>query len=106
MSVLLRIVAGDAGLIPDPAHRFTGRGAWIHPDPGCLSDAERRRAFPRALRQSGPLDSTMVREYLGAGFEPVAGAPAGAEQVSRSSGRPTRPESRTTRREHPVKLHP
>ena len=88
MSELLRIVAGDAGLVPDPAHRLPGRGAWIHPGPGCLSSAERRRAFPRALRRSGPLDSTMVREYLGDGLEFVAGAPVGA--------RTGRPQQRST----------
>ncbi|MEZ5189928.1 MAG: YlxR family protein [Schumannella sp.] len=27
-----------------------GRGAWLHPDPGCVEQAIRRRAFGRALR--------------------------------------------------------
>ena len=46
---------GDAVLVPDPRHRLPGRGAWLHPDGGCLEQAVRRRAFTRALRlQAGP----------------------------------------------------
>ncbi|NKT07135.1 DUF448 domain-containing protein, partial [Rhodococcus hoagii] len=30
--------------------RLPGRGAWLHRDPKCLSEAGRRRAFGRALR--------------------------------------------------------
>ena len=47
---LLRVVAVDGALIPDPRRRLPGRGAWLHPVPECLSRAERRSAFPRALR--------------------------------------------------------
>ena len=81
MSTLLRTVAGGAGIIPDPRHRLSGRGAWIHPDPGCLAAAERRRAFPRALRRDGPLDAGLVREYLGGGCESAPGAPVGANEA-------------------------
>ena len=70
-AVLLRVVAVEAGgeiaVAPDPHHRLAGRGAWLHPDPSCLDLAERRRAFPRALRREGPLDSTAVREFVTAG---------------------------------------
>ncbi|GAA4829598.1 hypothetical protein GCM10025787_05340 [Saccharopolyspora rosea] len=38
----------------------------MHPDPACLRLAERRRAFPRALRARGPLDLSAVREHLSA----------------------------------------
>jgi len=73
-SVLLRVVAvgaGDASLaVPDPHHRLGGRGAWVHPDPSCLELAERRRAFPRALRLAGPVDVAAVREFLAAGRPP------------------------------------
>ncbi|MCU0262409.1 MAG: YlxR family protein [Candidatus Nanopelagicales bacterium] len=33
----------------------------------CLEAAERRRAFPRALRLPGPLDTSAVRAWLAAG---------------------------------------
>jgi predicted RNA-binding protein YlxR (DUF448 family) len=51
-------------VVPDPRGQRTGRGASLHPDPHCLDLAERRRAFPRAFRLPGPLDSTAVREHL------------------------------------------
>ncbi|MET0863768.1 MAG: YlxR family protein [Nakamurella sp.] len=61
---LLRIVAVDGVLHPDPRHRLPGRGAWLHPTLGCLDAAERRRAFGRALRLTGPPDGTKVRALL------------------------------------------
>ncbi|WP_246085797.1 YlxR family protein [Pseudonocardia hydrocarbonoxydans] len=61
---LLRVVAEDGMLIPDPRRRLPGRGAWLHPDPECLHRAERRSAFPRALRVPGPLDTAGVRAHL------------------------------------------
>jgi predicted RNA-binding protein YlxR (DUF448 family) len=51
-------------VVPDPRGQRPGRGASLHPDPHCLDLAERRRAFPRAFRLPGPLDSTAVREHL------------------------------------------
>ncbi|MFB9433553.1 YlxR family protein [Streptoalloteichus tenebrarius] len=61
---LLRVVVEDGSLVPDPRRGRPGRGAWLHPDPECLRLAERRRAFPRALRVPGPLDAAAVREHL------------------------------------------
>ncbi len=68
---LLRLVAvadGEAGrparVVPDPSGRRFGRGASLHPDVRCLELAERRRAFPRAFRLAGPLDTAAVRDYL------------------------------------------
>ncbi|HET9654627.1 MAG TPA: YlxR family protein [Kineosporiaceae bacterium] len=67
-SVLLRVAVSERdgiwSVVPDPRRRLGGRGAWLHPDPACLDLAERRRAFPRALRLGGPLDTAVVREYL------------------------------------------
>ena len=62
-SGLLRVVAVDETLVPDPRRRHPGRGAWVHPDMECLRLAERRRAFPRALRV-GMLDTATVHAYL------------------------------------------
>ena len=66
---LLRVVADGDRLVPDPAGRLPGRGASVHRDPRCLDLAEKRRAFPRALRLPGPLDLGPVREAVGAGPE-------------------------------------
>ena len=60
---LLRVVAVDTGngehaVTVDAARRLPGRGAWLHPDPGCLQAAVRRRAFGRALRITGSPDIT------------------------------------------------
>ena len=65
---LLRVVVvGDPAaprLAPDPAGRMPGRGASVHLDPRCVDLADKRRAFPRALRLDGPLDVTPVREHV------------------------------------------
>lgn len=72
---LLRIVAAPgAQVVPDPRRRIPGRGAWLHPDPRCVELAERRRAYARALRVSGPVDPTPVGEYV-ARLETTSGTP-------------------------------
>ncbi|HMG32106.1 MAG TPA: YlxR family protein [Jiangellaceae bacterium] len=71
-SDLLRVVAVADGtearrarsLAPDRRGRLPGRGAYLHPDLRCLDLAERRRAFPRALRLTGPLDTSALRRWL------------------------------------------
>ncbi|WP_261556120.1 YlxR family protein [Frankia tisae] len=63
-SDLLRIVVDSGELLPDARRRMRGRGAHVHPDHTCLDLAERRKAFPRALRVSGPLELGQVRRYL------------------------------------------
>ena len=75
--LLLRVVVGtgDSGepeVRPDPRRRLPGRGAYVHPRPECLALAERKRAFPRALRLPGPLGLEPLRAALacdGAGGE-------------------------------------
>ncbi len=65
---LLRVVAepgtDPVRVVADPRRRASGRGAWLHRDAGCVELAERRRAFARALRVPGVVDSTPVREYV------------------------------------------
>ncbi|HWM58596.1 MAG TPA: YlxR family protein [Pseudonocardia sp.] len=61
---LLRVVVVHGVLTPDPRRRLPGRGAWLHPVPECLNRAERRSAFPRALRAPGPLDVAAVRVHV------------------------------------------
>ncbi len=61
---LLRVVAGAGAVLPDPSRRLPGRGAHVHPVAACLDLAEKRRAFPRALRVPGPLDTSAVRAAL------------------------------------------
>ncbi|MDV6291698.1 YlxR family protein [Rhodococcus aetherivorans] len=67
---LLRVVARATEpsgfvLVPDPGRRMPGRGAWMHPDPECLGQAERRRAFGRALRVSGTIDPSALVQLVG-----------------------------------------
>ncbi|MEW2417094.1 YlxR family protein [Streptomyces sp. NPDC046866] len=56
-SELLRIVAVGDECVPDPRGTLPGRGAYVHPAAVCLDKAVRRRAFPRALRSPGALDT-------------------------------------------------
>ncbi|MDQ5973806.1 MAG: uncharacterized protein QG661_1015 [Actinomycetota bacterium] len=67
MSDLMRVVAVAGAVVPDPGRRLPGRGAHLHPDPGCLERALRRRAFDRALRVPGPLDLAALRDAISAG---------------------------------------
>ncbi|MCW2545480.1 MAG: hypothetical protein JWM40_3032 [Frankiales bacterium] len=61
---LLRVVVIDGALTADPTGRLPGRGASVHLDLACVDLADRRRAFPRALRLAGPLDVGPVREHV------------------------------------------
>ncbi|HCT78156.1 MAG TPA: DUF448 domain-containing protein [Micromonosporaceae bacterium] len=70
---LLRVVAiasvTDSGsaqfsLRPDPHRVLPGRGAHLHPVPGCLESALRRRAFGRALRITGVPDADELSKAI------------------------------------------
>src|ERR1700735_3009678 len=69
-SMLRLVVAGD-GIVPDPQARQPGRGAYLHPSLECYELAQRRRAFARALRVAGSLDTDPLASYLSQG---VAGS--------------------------------
>ncbi|MEU4389232.1 YlxR family protein [Kribbella sp. NPDC023855] len=61
---LLRMTVSGGRVLPDPEHRAPGRGAHLHPATECLQLAERRKAFPRAFKVPGPLDTSLVREAV------------------------------------------
>ncbi|GHE07490.1 YlxR family protein [Streptomyces alanosinicus] len=61
---LLRIVMIEDACAPDPRGTLPGRGAYVHPVLVCLDQAVRRRAFPRALRAPGVLDTKALRRYV------------------------------------------
>ncbi|MFE6910959.1 YlxR family protein [Streptomyces erythrochromogenes] len=63
-SDLLRIVAIEDECVPDPRGTLPGRGAYLHPAVVCLDQAVRRRAFPRALRSAGALDTANLRNAV------------------------------------------
>ena len=43
------MIAGSDGTL-EIGRTLPGRGAWVCPGPTCVAQAERRKAFPRALR--------------------------------------------------------
>ena len=67
---LLRVTRGSdadgrAIVVPDLTGTAPGRGAYLHPSTACLAQAERRRAFGRALRHTeGSLSLSELRSYL------------------------------------------
>ncbi|KAA9151392.1 MULTISPECIES: YlxR family protein [Microbacterium] len=63
-STLLRVVAVDSVLVRDDRAMMPGRGAWVHETDACVDLALRRRAFVRALRVSGPLDTQTFQQTL------------------------------------------
>jgi hypothetical protein len=83
---LLRVVAVSGQLVPDLRSRLPGRGAYVHPESGCLNLAERRKAFQRALRVAGPLDLSALRGHIEerGSVEPDAD-PSRRDGMSRSS---------------------
>ncbi|WP_314301566.1 YlxR family protein [Kocuria palustris] len=65
--VRLSLVAGEQEpvVVPDPARRLGGRGAWLHPSRECADRALRRRAFNRAFRRSVPIqDEALLIEQI------------------------------------------
>ncbi|BBY29393.1 YlxR family protein [Mycolicibacterium sediminis] len=83
---LLRVTAesdgnGEYVLTVDSAGNLPGRGAWLHPDQQCLDTAIRRRAFTRALRITGPPDTSAVVQHYAVEFE------GGTERSTRQQNR-------------------
>ncbi|WP_370614686.1 YlxR family protein [Mumia sp. Pv 4-285] len=65
---LVRVVAVHGGTVtivtPDLRGSAPGRGAHLHLDPMCLERATQRKAFARALRVEGPLDTEQVEALV------------------------------------------
>ncbi|MCL2466451.1 MAG: YlxR family protein [Micrococcales bacterium] len=95
-SSLLRVVlvtdnAGSPATALDEAARLPGRGAWLHPDLDCLALAQRRKAFGRALRHAGPLDTHALDEAVAqvvAARAPSAGPHTTRKRVDEADGCP------------------
>lgn len=51
-SELVRLVLVDGQVAVDLAGRRSGRGAYVHRNPGCFTKAIARRALQRAFRQA------------------------------------------------------
>jgi uncharacterized protein len=78
-------------LRPDPGHRMPGRGAWLHPVPGCFEMAVRRKAFGRALRLQAAVDVSALAQHLELQHVQRNGAGPGSVAISqRSVNEPTR----------------
>ena len=65
-SALMRVVVAESRLVIDEAASARGRGAWVPPSRTCVELAIQRRAFVRALRVSGSLDTQTLEEWLSA----------------------------------------
>ncbi|WP_307824510.1 YlxR family protein [Geodermatophilus bullaregiensis] len=112
---LLRVVLRAGALVPDPRRRLPGRGASLHPTPECLRAAERRRAFPRALRlpggSSAPVEAGPLRAHVLGATAPGEAPPGRANAHERQTAvpptdrQPAGPhvESRTSSDESAVK---
>lgn len=71
-SALLRVVARDGQVVADVVASMPGRGAWVHPTRDCIETAIRRRAFGRALRVTGDLDTSKVLTQKKSGDLPAS----------------------------------
>ncbi len=63
-NALLRIAVVEDRCVPDPRGTLPGRGAYLHPDMACYDLAVRRRAFSRALRSRGPLETADLPPWI------------------------------------------
>ncbi|AXK37696.1 YlxR family protein [Streptomyces armeniacus] len=58
---LLRVVLVEGRCVPDLRGTLPGRGAYVHPTQTCVDLAVRRRAFQRAFRAPGPLETAELQ---------------------------------------------
>jgi uncharacterized protein len=83
---LLRVVGRGDSIVPDPQARLHGRGAYLHLSQACFEQAQRRKAFARALRLQGPIRTAELEDYL---VRRHGGADSQAAQGSAQGGRST-----------------
>ncbi len=86
---LVRFVLADSGkLLVDEGKSLPGRGAHLHPTTQCLEQAERRKAFYRALKSQKPVDISelvdLVRNKQTTDRLEENGAPAHEHSMSTS----------------------
>lgn len=62
---MIRIVATNGSAQVDPRSDRPGRGAWVHPDLGCIERAHSRRALVRALRLPHDVGEEVWTELAG-----------------------------------------
>ncbi|MGW7351221.1 YlxR family protein [Streptomyces sp. Z26] len=58
---LLRVVLIESRCVPDLRGTLPGRGAYVHPAQTCVDLAVRRRAFQRAFRAPGTLETAELQ---------------------------------------------
>lgn len=51
-------------ITPDPSGSLPGRGAHLHPTTRCLELATRRKAFGRALKIEGTIDTVLLSDAV------------------------------------------
>lgn len=61
---LIRVVLLDGKVVFDQTKTATGRGAYLHQNPECISSATSKRLFNRAFKVSGNLKVTLTIEEL------------------------------------------
>lgn len=64
-TALIRIVAAEGGARVDRSGQAPGRGAYVHPDPGCVREAFKGRRLSVALRLSlGQVEAARLRQEI------------------------------------------
>ncbi|MBX3103480.1 MAG: YlxR family protein [Microbacteriaceae bacterium] len=80
-SSLLRVVAVANKVEVDQTATMPGRGAWVHPAESCVQNAIARKAFARALRVDGSLQTEAVLSHI------KAAKATSKEQAERAMGK-------------------
>lgn len=62
---LVRLRVSASGQVALGDQVGSGRGAWIHPDPACVAQAQKRRAFARAFRAEVDCDTAGLIRAMG-----------------------------------------